>query len=140
MLDPVQAELIPAHVTLCREDELDGVSAAEFTRRLGLGRPVDLSFGAPQLFHGHGVLLPAVGDLSAFDSLRRIALGRESVRQHSPHITLAHPRNPQAPGNTAANVLLAPTGLRVTFTEVVLIEQTNTAPWQVLEHFTLSIG
>lgn len=137
VLDPVQASLIPAHVTLCREDELDGVSAADIALRLGSDtvRPIDLSFGPPRIFHGHGVLLPGAGDQSAFQSLRRVALGRDVVRTHAPHLTLAHPRHPKASGNTAANVSLAPSGLHITFTDAVLIEQTNGAKWHVLERF-----
>lgn len=139
-LDPVQASLIPAHVTLCREDELDDVSPAELGFRFSVDIvwPIGLSFGPPQMFHGHGVLLPAVGDQSAFQSLRRIALGKETVRAHAPHLTLAHPRNPKASGNTAASVRLAPGGLHITFTDAVLIEQTNGGKWHVLERFAFS--
>ena len=142
VLDPVQASLIPAHVTLCREDELDDVSPAELGLRLGVDivRPIGLSFGPPQMFDGHGVLLPCVGDQSAFQSLRRIALGKEDVRAHTPHITLAHPRNPKASGNTAASLPLAPCVWQITFAEAVLIEQTNDAKCHVMQRFALWTG
>ena len=47
VLDPVQAGLIPAHVTLCREDELGQVSAMEIEARLRMAaaEPVTLGFG-----------------------------------------------------------------------------------------------
>ena len=46
--DPVQAGLIPAHVTLCR-DELGQVSAMEIEARLRMAaaEPVTLGFGRP---------------------------------------------------------------------------------------------
>ncbi len=49
VLDPVQAGLIPAHVTLCREDELGQVSAMEIEARLRMAaaEPVTLGFGRP---------------------------------------------------------------------------------------------
>ena len=48
VLDPVQAGLIPAHVTLCR-DELGQVSAMEIEARLRMAaaEPVTLGFGRP---------------------------------------------------------------------------------------------
>ncbi len=142
VLDPLQAALIPAHVTLCREDELAGISRAELRLRLGSSgvRAIGLSFGPPQSFHGHGVLLPAVGDQSGFEGLRRIALGQELVRSYAPHITLAHPRNPKDSGNTDANIRLAPAGLHVTFAEAVVIEQIDGGEWQVLERFCFPNG
>jgi hypothetical protein len=45
VLDPVQAGLIPAHVTLCREDELGHVAAMEIEARLRMA--VTLGFGRP---------------------------------------------------------------------------------------------
>ena len=50
VLDPVQSRLIPAHVTLCREDELARVSGPELESRLGDARlkPVTLHFGGPE--------------------------------------------------------------------------------------------
>jgi hypothetical protein len=71
VLDPVQAGLIPAHVTLCREDEIDQLSASEIAARLRSSavQPVTLCFGRPVIFQGHGVLLPCV----ARGSVSRVA-------------------------------------------------------------------
>lgn len=78
LLDPIQASLIPAHVTLC------------------------------------------------------------SVKKQAPHITLAHPRNPKASCNIAANAVKLPGNLSFTFESVNRIQQVGSQPWQVLEQVRLS--
>lgn len=131
--DPVQHRLIPAHVTLCREDELSGFGLADLEQRLGHGQhgPITLQFGAPERFGGHGILLPCIDGAAAFQSLRAVVLAARAVRIHEPHITLAHPRNPQAPGNDLDRAASLREGRRVTFGEVHLIEQIDGAPWVV---------
>lgn len=140
VLDPVQAALIPAHVTLCREDELAALPEAVWQARLAAPgiAPVALGFGPVQAFMGHGLLLPCVAGDDAFQALRRQVLGGQGLRQQQPHLTLAHPRNPQAPGNDLARAqALLPAGLRVRLATAVWIEQIGQAPWQVLASFPL---
>lgn len=138
LLDPIQARLIPAHVTLCREDELVDVAPALLRARLERAGAVTLRFGPPEPFHGHGVLLPCVAGDDDFQALRRCVLGGGAVRRHAPHITLAHPRNPKASSNLAANVALLPGDLAFTFSSVCRIEQVGMQPWQVLDEFELA--
>jgi 2'-5' RNA ligase len=131
--DPVQSRLIPAHVTLCREDELTGIGLPEIQARLGHGRrePITLRFGPPERFSGHGILLPCIGGTAEFEALREVVLATQSVRSHAPHLTLAHPRNPKAPGNELHSTATLREGLSVTFAEVHFIEQSDDAPWVV---------
>lgn len=133
IVDPVQHRLIPAHVTLCREDELTGIGQAECEARIGEARhgPVTLQFGAPERFGGHGILLPCIGGTAEFQSLREVILGAERARPHAPHLTLAHPRNPKAPGNDLHSAASLRDGLSATFDVVHLIEQVDDAPWVV---------
>jgi 2'-5' RNA ligase superfamily len=138
-LDPVQAGLIPAHVTLCREDEIDQLSTSEIeaTLRSSALRPVTLCFGRPVIFQGHGVLLPCVAGEQAFHQLRTHVLGTTAIRRHAPHITLAHPRNPPSSKSSLADAMGLPDNLSYTFAKIAYIEQIGAAPWRVLQGFTL---
>ena len=139
LLDPIQADLIPAHVTLCREDELTTLGPTALQSRLAAAEatPITLCFGRPEPFHEHGVLLPCIAGEAEFQALRRWVLGREMVRYQAPHITLAHPRNPKSPNNNASNAGMLPSKLTITFASARLIQQEGSWPWQVLEQYVL---
>lgn len=139
VVDPVQSRLIPAHVTLCRDDELAGLQLADLDERLRRTHPraVTLRFGPPERFGGHGILMPPVGDTAGFEALRALALGTPAPRPHMPHLTLAHPRNPQAPGNRLESAAPLGAGRTVTFDAVHLIEQCDGDPWVVRATFPL---
>jgi 2'-5' RNA ligase len=139
VLDPVQASLIPAHVTLCREDEIQDLDPSVLRSRLAApeATPVTLRFGPPEQFHGHGVMLPCVAGEPEFKSLRQWVLGSLAVRHQAPHITLAHPRNPKSARNALSDLPTLPNGIVITFNVVSRIQQDGIAPWQVLEQYTL---
>lgn len=139
LVDPVQSRLIPAHVTLCREDEICELPADELAKRLAQIQraSVTLRFGRPREFHGHGILLECIGGESAFQQLRESVLDSIDVRIQRPHITLAHPRNPRAIGNSLANAMRLPAIIAITFPSLCLIEQTGGEPWAVLREFGL---
>ena len=77
------------------------------------------------------MLLPCLDGAEAFHALRQTVLGTTDIRAHEAHLTLAHPRNPQAPVNIAASYAALQTRLTVTFTAVALIEQRDAHPWVV---------
>lgn len=131
--DPVQHRRIPAHVTLCREDELSGVGSEAVRARVAAVRcgPITLAFGPAERFGGHGILLPCVAGAAAFQALREVVLATGAARSHAPHLTLAHPRNPRAPGNDLGRTTHLGNGLRITFDAVQVIEQVDDAPWVV---------
>lgn len=133
IVDPVQSRLIPAHVTLCREDELHGARLLDVHERLERARTeaITLQFGPPQRFDGHGILLPCIGGAATFQILREVVLADRHARPHAPHLTMAHPRNHKAPGNELTSTVSLRTGLSLTFTMVHLIEQIDEAPWVV---------
>ena len=137
--DPVQHRLIPAHVTLCREDELDAVTQLASHVREQDCASVTLTFGSPERFMGHGLLLPCIDGLSAFQELRQRILGIDNARPFAPHMTLAHPRNPPAVADalSLASDLAPPLTFRLT--QLHLIEQCNDDPWKILDTFALRV-
>jgi hypothetical protein len=139
VLDPVQHNLIPAHVTLCRDDEVSKLSALSVARALSAPdvQPIALSFGRPVTFDGHGVLLPCTSGEDQFALLRERLLGSVSLRRQLPHITLAHPRNPRSSSYDLDHALSLPSEIIFTFSVVSLIEQTNGQAWRVLEEYCL---
>ena len=141
LMDPVQGRLIAAHVTLCREEDITGVGLDEL--RAALRRSpapsVTLRFGPAEVFHEHGVLLPCVGGEEEFQALRRHLLGAAgSARRQSPHLTLAHPRNPKSAHNDLRTAEALSDGLTITFPVVSLIEQEGSGPWKILEEYPLA--
>jgi hypothetical protein len=155
-LDPVQHRLIPAHVTLCREDELEALApgatadALASAVALRLADPtasraqhtLNLVFGTAESFDGHGILLPCIEGDAAFHALRAEILvpsiARAALRRPAAHLTLAHPRNPRAPGNSLAEARRLVSPLRLTFGDLHLIEQVGSNPWTVRATFPLN--
>jgi hypothetical protein len=142
VFDPVQASRIAAHVTLCREDEIEGqVSSVIFDRvEVWASGPIFLRFGPPRRFDGHGLLLPCEQGADHFRQLRQWLLQDEGARAHGAHLTLAHPRNPRFVGNTGAAVAACPQALRLQFLSVALIEQQGSQPWQLVQESSLGRG
>jgi 2'-5' RNA ligase superfamily protein len=121
IVDPIQAALIAPHLTLCREDELQGITPAMISARLSGQVMISLQFGRPEISDGHGLLLRCVSREEQFAQLRRQLLGIDA-RPLGPHITLAHPRNPRSVGNSLGVVDLE-FPLEIRFARVTLIEQ-----------------
>lgn len=140
MVDPVQYALIPAHVTLCREDELSDLAAVQTRLEQMQFAPIVLTFGLPERFDGHGLLLPCIQGEPAFHRLRACLLGTREIRNQAPHITLAHPRNPQAVANVPGMTLPLVAGMQIAFNSINLIEQIDHEPWTVLARWTLNGG
>ena len=132
--DPKQHAIIPAHVTLCRDEELKPWALLE--ERLVALRSVEITFvlGAPKLIEAGGVLVPMANASTAFDDLRYRLLGDRCARQ-MPHITLLHPRN--AAGKEYAYEAISHESLpaSVTLKGISLIEQVNGGTWHVLNRY-----
>lgn len=138
VVDPIQSSLIPAHITLCREDEVSELSKLKDRLRNIPFKPVTLSFGKPEAFSGHGLLLNCIAGEGEFHFLRQYLLALKNIRNQKPHITLAHPRNPKAAGNSLANTSRLPEIMKITFPTIYLIEQEESGPWRLLEKYELS--
>ncbi|MFZ6743957.1 2'-5' RNA ligase family protein [Undibacterium sp. JH2W] len=140
VVDPVQSSLIPAHITLCREDELGDLPAIR-SRLQNLRRPaISLSFAPAEIFYGHGLIMHCIAGEDAFLHLREFVLDSKDIRIQRPHLTLAHPRNPKDPGNSLEVTASLPTPLQLVFPSICLIEQSGNHPWRVLETYEFSDG
>jgi hypothetical protein len=129
-LDPIQHALIPAHVTLCRDDELHDLQ--QLSLRLERLEPflISMRFGEPQeLPDGCVLLRPATG-AEKFQALRHSILG-PSARAYGAHLTLLHPRNATGALQNLAEITRELAGLVVTCNTVSLIEQCGGNPWRV---------
>jgi hypothetical protein len=137
-LDPQQHAIIPAHVTLCRNDELTDWQALE-QRLASLGEfSLTLQFGKPQVLDDGCILLRPVRGAEQYQHLRQSILG-PSAKIHGAHLTLLHPRN--APGviYNLTEIAQALAGLTTTFHRIALIEQHGPEPWRVRQEYGAAI-
>ena len=133
-LDPVQHTLIPAHVTLCRDDELPDL------QRLERLEPflITMQFGEPEELPDGCVLLRPSSGNEQFQALRQLILGT-TARAYGAHLTLLHPRNVRGTFPDLAEIGRDLAGLVVTFSTVRLIEQHGSDPWQVRDAYGSAI-
>lgn len=140
VVDPEQYRLIPAHVTLCREEEVAEIPIDQLEARLAAGpaRRITLAFGRAEPFSGHGIQLRCVAGGAEFQALRETVLAGREIARPRPHITLAHPRNPRAAGNSLDAALALPPRWQVRLSWIHLIEQDGAQPWRRLAMFELA--
>ncbi len=135
--NPAQAMLIPAHITLCREDEVS--DWVDLERRLRALAPVNLNleFGLP-IREDNFVYLPVVGSTEPFDQLRHDLLGvnGQAPRKHLPHLTIIHPRNGVCTNEIFTEVVASLQPFRATFREISLIEQRDGGVWNCFATIT----
>lgn len=139
--NPVQYNLISAHVTLCREGEIDPIEKIiENLNSIKLMTPIQIQLNRAQRFaNGKGVMLPAKGENLAFQELRKSVLGlSEFPREHQPHLTLMHPRNSTCTDDIFAHIKEAALPTELSFDKIHLIEQTNGGKWNILKEFSLT--
>ena len=135
-----QVALIRAHITLCREDELEPIERVVANLATLRSDPVEVQFGPVVRFSdGQGVLIPAAGDNDAFQQLRKQVLrGVVDVpRRHEPHITLMHPRNSLCTDAIFAQIEQFALPRSIRLNRISLIEQEAGQPWKVLQELEL---
>ena len=133
--NPVQFDLIEAHVTLCREDEVLDWNALS-SRLSDVGAiEVALTFGRP-VRDQNLVYLPAIGSVEHFDALRNSLLSTEDSRprKHDPHITLIHPRNGICTDSMFEEIASQMVPFSTTFRRVALIEQYDGGKWRDVDY------
>jgi len=138
--NPVQYALIPAHVTLCREDELEQMEkVVQNLQRLNQDS-ITIDFGPIVRFsEGKGVLIPAIGPNASYQQLRANILQGiiENPRIPEPHITLMHPRNATCTDEIFAKIAAHNLPNKITFKKISLIEQEIGMKWCILDEFHL---
>ena len=134
--NPEQHQLIDAHVTLCREDEITDIeNVIRNLKRQNLEH-LSIHFGKVIRFsEGKGVLLPAINSDQSFKKLRQQII--ESPRNHEAHITLMHPRNSTCTDEIFSQIENYEFPETITFNEICLIEQEIGQQWKVLQRFPL---
>jgi len=138
--NPEQYKLIHAHVTLCREDELDQIDDVVLNLEQLQFECFAINLGAVERFsQGKGVLLPTIGDNEVFQKLRSTVLKGiiEQPRKHAPHITLMHPRNASCTDEIFESIQKNSFPQQITFDEISLIEQEIGEKWQILKTYKL---
>src|SRR5688572_4559357 len=140
--NPLQFEIIKAHVTLCREDEIEAIEAVLYNLTNQVLPKVSICFGrAIRFSDGNGVLLPSYENSDSFKTLRSQILHGiiEAPRNHEPHITLMHPRNSICTDDIyqqIANIILPSF---ITFERISLIEQLDQGKWKIIQEFDLNV-
>ena len=134
--NPAQAALIPAHITLCREDEVSDWPALEDRIRALVPIALTLEFGLP-VRDGNLVYIPVVGSTESFDRLRHdlLAADGKSPRKQWPHITLIHPRNGLCTDEIYDQIVKTITPFTAMLREISLIEQHDGGVWHRFARF-----
>lgn len=136
--NPVQYELINAHITVCREDELPSVEIIRKYFSQLQCTPIKVFLKKPERFdEGRGVLIPCKETDAGFQHLRRCVLSfsNASIRTHQPHITLLHPRNATCTDQIFGEILQYRFPDSVLINNIALIEQINGGKWKTLQQF-----
>lgn len=132
VVDPIQFNLIPAHVTLCRDNEINDLNRLKNKIDSLINLKLELTFDKPKYFNGHGIIMDCIEGEEEFLKLREYILDDKKIKKQFPHITLAHPRNKRSTSNSLTATKLIPNPFRVIFDSISLIEQKNNAPWKII--------
>lgn len=138
--NPRQFEIIKAHVTLCREDEIENLEQVISNLFLltQTQQNIFIEFGKVARFdNGKGLFLPATNDKKEFENLRSKALFRlyDNPRNQEPHITLMHPRNSTCTDDIFRQIEKQNFPTKLEFKRISLIEQENGGQWRTLKDF-----
>lgn len=136
----VQFNLIRAHVTLCREDEIEPIeNTIERLQSISFKKPIRIQFKKAERFsNGKGVFLSSSGRNEAFRELRKLALGQQDLnKEQIPHITLMHPRNSTCYDKTFEQIKNYDIPTELEFSKISLIQQINEEKWTVLKEFNI---
>ena len=140
--NPVQFKLIPAHVTLCRENEIEHIEKViENIISLAPGNPLRIEFDKVERFdNGKGLLIPAKSENTDFNELRKSILKGliEFPVDHHPHLTLMHPRNSTCTDEIFNQILNYNLPTELNFDTISLIEQSSGGPWKIKNQFPIT--
>jgi len=139
--NPIQYNLIAAHLTLCREDEIEPIEKIiQNIKLIKEAEPLRLEFDPPERFDdGKGVFIPAKRSDDGFSKLRKTILNglTEHPREHLPHITLMHPRNSTCTDAIWGHIEKLGLPTELFFDTISLVEQHNGGRWITIEQFSI---
>jgi len=142
--NPIQHSLIPAHVTLCREDEIEQLDQVLANiKDIKLSSPIQMTFGVVEQFeNGKGVYMPAKAGNDSFQQLRKLILKgiNDSPRALLPHITLVHPRNSTCTSEIFEQIKSYPLPTVLSFYKISLITQINGGKWKITREFDFVVS
>lgn len=134
--NPEQYQLIDAHVTLCREDEIVDIENVMRNLKSQNLEHLSIHFGkAIRFSEGKGILLPSINSDESFKTLRQQII--ENPKSPEAHITLMHPRNSTCTDEIFSQIENYEFPKTITFNEICLIEQEIGSKWKILERFPL---
>lgn len=136
--NPIQYNLIAAHITLCREDEIENWAIVEQNLATLQQLPITIQFDKVERFaEGKGLFIPAKAPQEAFDQLRNAILKGviQEPRKHHAHLTLMHPRNSTCTDATFHKIKALALPKYLVFDTITLIEQENGGVWQKLKAY-----
>ncbi|WP_130736257.1 2'-5' RNA ligase family protein [Flavobacterium sp. J27] len=139
--NPKQFELIKAHVTLCREDEIENnlEEVIQNCHNLHWHKPISIHFNPPERFsEGKGVFISGNETNTDFETLRKNILQKNSLKKHVPHITLIHPRNGTCTDTIFEVIQSKEFPSSINFYTLALIKQTGNEKWKILEEFLIT--
>ena len=140
--NPIQFNRIAAHVTLCREDEMESIEKViENIKSLTTGNPLRIEFDPLERFgNGKGLLIPAKKGSSEFHELRKSILKGliEFPADHHPHITLMHPRNSTCTDQIFNQIVKYKLPTELFFDTISLIEESNDGSWEIINQFSMT--
>lgn len=139
--NPIQFKIIKAHITLCREDEIENIEKIKSNILCLAHIDIDIEFEKVERFdNGKGLFLPATSDNEEFDNLRKQILNGlvHNPRKQNAHITLMHPRNSTCTDKIFKKVRTIKLPIKLNFKKISLIEQKDGGEWEILEDFNLS--
>lgn len=137
--NPIQFRLIPAHVTLCREDEIEALENLMANLKSNKwSKPLKIEFNQIERFaNDKGVFMPAKSHNPEFDKLRENVLKGSNYLpgKQQAHVTLMHPRNSTCTGPIFEHLKRFKLPTELYFDKVSLIEQKNDSKWSVIAQF-----
>jgi len=135
-----QHSLISAHVTLCREGEIEKIDKViDRIKSINLKKPIRIEFKKVERFaEGKGVLIPATDKNDEFRELRKSVLGQTKLtKEQYPHITLMHPRPSVCTNEIFNKIEKQDLPTELLFEKISLIEQINGGKWNVVKEFNI---
>lgn len=133
--NPKQRDLIDAHITLCREDEIGNLEKVIENINQIKNFRLKINFGIPEKFKEKNGIYLSTTNTNEFDELRKKIILKP--RKQNPHITLMHPRNSEYSDEIFEEIKKIHFPNEISFNKISLIEQKGDRKWEILKNFKI---